>query len=1769
MDNGGPQDPADSPELAQEANGGLQKNSRGEEGEEEVEVEEGEFESSDSLEELDGFDFFRAQKEIHMNQSMLRSTWGHQVCEEMRLDDCGGGEGEGEDEEEHEENEYEEEEEEERDFERERSAERGTLSSSASIGRGVYREGDTEKGQENGSLGEGGWGEPVGLMRRRSSPQSNWHDGENESPQSELSSPARVFRGGDRERERERERERDRISARGSDHHHRINTVRIFRRRPTLMGGGHHAEGRGAGGRANSVAHHHHQHPQDYHEEDRQSDRDLDYLPRHGFCGDLVCHFKQRPRHVLVVKRLNSHGVTLKAVELANYFVRDLGITVIVEPNAADDFNANGAMSVKTWKAGMSPSDIVSVIDFVVCLGGDGTLLWVSGLFPMQMPPVAGIGMGSLGYLTQFEVQESKDLVRRMTDGTFNVCLRSRLRVLVVDEYNKVIGDHSAMNECTVDRGPSSYLCSMDVYLNGEWFTNVAADGLIVATPTGSTAYSMSAGGSMVHPNVGCMLFTPICPHTLSFRPVVLPDSAVLRIQVPEDARGAAWASMDGRQRTEIKRGMAVIIRMSPYPFPLVLREPASKTDHWLKSLKKGLNWNSRIRQLAFDPNQQGEGGIGGGGGHAGTDNHTEADDKSPHAARKVSQGTAVTAGGGAPLSTSGWAGAGDSQVPPPHVEVGGGGGGSRRGTRDRGGNSRTSGASGTDRASFVLHASHHHPPRKRLSSQDLPKREERDRPGDGDDREREREPIRWEPASRSSIAQPPTTNFAMASDAGNLSRNAGDTRRSSAAPGEPPSASPRVPLPPNGGSAMRTAPSPAVVTAPADGTEPPRERDRDRERPQLRFSPVASPEPLNAEPSAAACNLSFSPSNSSTKSPLLPPARPRPSLSRHRSSSERGCLTASEKGHTDSPPSPYLQAHSSSSRLADPPNATTPSADGHSTLHSQAQKERKHMQKDRDSLTIRQAELARQCLVSAPPRVNSEEPPSTQGPPDADGRPPGDQKKGMLSRSRSYTECREPIAPPHPRLPRLMKSSHAHANCPDPDDCFVQCGDVPVPLSARSLHSQKVRQQAAHTGLRVDTQPHPSDTPASAPPLQASTLIRDGDRESPMPPNRRPSQQATAERERMEKEIEPDRQQSREKHAPPPIHTSPVAAAAPPPVPPPLSHEQSPHMPTPPSINVNPGPQSAGNTQPDSPPGALRSHTQSPRACRRLVQHTAQGLLPGGMGGRGDGMVTAESSAPDGGLSGFVGGEPVSSSDMRTGVIGSSLEGDGGSPIVFPSDEAPPSSPEKPAPSSSSHSPAPERDPAPSEAPMQSAGAPLDSDKRPRHAPSSSSIPSDSPPRGGRRPPRPDRDKDRLERDSREMAEDHPGTSSSLQRIQSPSPQSGKNSQRSSGNKQRENLPLDLQFSLEDSSQNQPLPVPFSARTPPSTRGGPSAPSTGAAAAENENAAPTPPQESLYRDGHRMRGVSASDAPATPPGGEGGPVHRGVSHHPHPQAHSLSLQFQDRDRENGGTEFEVARAHSAHPGTVAWGEGQRKSASQGQRLRGGDRERDGTERAGRVPPPSRDPVSVQQEHLRGTSEGLLSSLEVPLHPSSSSSSSSRNPLHGTFHSESDLRLFSGERERSDRLRLSLPSEAAERNLQPHPGLLAQPGEDGTGTGGGREGGGAVQGGGERRRIVRGSSGIGGGSPFVIPSGTFDTKVSLAPSRMRDSASFLEEVSYCLLPADRKKEREKERERQKQSSSSRAESENEKGGEKTGETRGQREKETCQKKGPTERGETE
>ncbi|KAI0194543.1 ATP-NAD kinase-like domain-containing protein [Astrocystis sublimbata] len=329
-------------------------------------------------------------------------------------------------------------------------------------------------------------------------------------------------------------------------------------------------------------------------------------------------------KNVMIVTKARDNELVYLTRELAMWLLRtprygsDVGVNVYVDAKlrhskrfGADsiiDENPRFPSMLKYWSPDLCWSQ-PEKFDLVCTLGGDGTVLFTSWLFQRVVPPVISFSLGSLGFLTTFEFEKYKaHLNRIMGDEGMRVNLRMRFTCTVY--RNGASGEaveegeqFEVLNELLIDRGPSPYVSNLELYGDNELLTVVQADGCIFSTPTGSTAYSLSAGGSLVHPDIPAILLTPICPHTLSFRPMVLSDTMLLRVSVPRNSRATAYCAFDGKGRVELKYGDYVTITASQYPFPTVMR-----TDtEWFDSVSRTLQWNTRAAtQKGFDASATG-----------------------------------------------------------------------------------------------------------------------------------------------------------------------------------------------------------------------------------------------------------------------------------------------------------------------------------------------------------------------------------------------------------------------------------------------------------------------------------------------------------------------------------------------------------------------------------------------------------------------------------------------------------------------------------------------------------------------------------------------------------------------------------------------------------------------------------------------------------------------------------------------------------------------------------------------------------------------------------------------------------------------------------------------------------------------------------------------------------------------------------------------------------------------------------------------------------
>lgn len=224
--------------------------------------------------------------------------------------------------------------------------------------------------------------------------------------------------------------------------------------------------------------------------------------------------------------------------------------------------------------------------DLLVVLGGDGTILNVAGQLGEGIKPIFGINVGSLGFLTCSNSAGYREDVEAIAKGQITFSNRTLLDVKVNDQ-NKEVAAITGLNDAVLSRGEVSRLIRLRTRVNGESLTEFNADGIIIATPTGSTAYSLSAGGPIMAPESGVFVITPICPHVLTNRSIIVSDDSVIEVEVTEPDY-PVHLTVDGRDPLRLDVGSVVAIRKAANTLPLAVMPNAS----FFSVVRQKLKWS-------------------------------------------------------------------------------------------------------------------------------------------------------------------------------------------------------------------------------------------------------------------------------------------------------------------------------------------------------------------------------------------------------------------------------------------------------------------------------------------------------------------------------------------------------------------------------------------------------------------------------------------------------------------------------------------------------------------------------------------------------------------------------------------------------------------------------------------------------------------------------------------------------------------------------------------------------------------------------------------------------------------------------------------------------------------------------------------------------------------------------------------------------------------------------------------------------------------------
>ncbi|KAJ6558422.1 ATP-NAD kinase-like domain-containing protein [Mycena vulgaris] len=333
---------------------------------------------------------------------------------------------------------------------------------------------------------------------------------------------------------------------------------------------------------------------------------------KHPLALLLALHFLKATASassILIVNKLRTQPVILAIDAFLEYVHATYpGVRVFHEDRPDIPHGA------EVWQ----PGDRAQKIDLVVTLGGDGTILHASSLFSVgAVPPVLSFSMGTLGFLLPFHIDDFAKALESVYTGKATILDRMRLACTFYNEDLTKKGDDGdawqVMNEIALHRGSSPHLNTIDIYVDGQHLTEAVSDGLIVSTPTGSTAYSLSAGGPIVHPSLSALVLTPICPRSLSFRPLVFPSSSIITLRIGDRSRAPAGVSMDGRASRILNPGESVTVQASPYPVPCINRSSIAeedpevhegagpgKEDDWVRDINNLLQYNATFRSKAL-----------------------------------------------------------------------------------------------------------------------------------------------------------------------------------------------------------------------------------------------------------------------------------------------------------------------------------------------------------------------------------------------------------------------------------------------------------------------------------------------------------------------------------------------------------------------------------------------------------------------------------------------------------------------------------------------------------------------------------------------------------------------------------------------------------------------------------------------------------------------------------------------------------------------------------------------------------------------------------------------------------------------------------------------------------------------------------------------------------------------------------------------------------------------------------------------------------------
>jgi NAD+ kinase len=264
-------------------------------------------------------------------------------------------------------------------------------------------------------------------------------------------------------------------------------------------------------------------------------------------------------KKVGIITNFNISEKASAAMAVADRFIK-FGCEVLIASSAREKLSR--ARRSRREFVYLPIDEVYARADILAVLGGDGTILEASRRAAINKTPILGINLGRLGYMTELEMDEIR-MLSKLFDGSYSIDERSMLAVTMLDANGQKKISSFALNDAVISNGSIARIVDLELAEGGAQVTTYRADGLIIATPTGSTAYSMAAGGPITDPRLKCFCVTPICPHSLTARPLIFPDSAVLDVKNICERERNLFLTIDGRINYELFRGEVVRITKS------------------------------------------------------------------------------------------------------------------------------------------------------------------------------------------------------------------------------------------------------------------------------------------------------------------------------------------------------------------------------------------------------------------------------------------------------------------------------------------------------------------------------------------------------------------------------------------------------------------------------------------------------------------------------------------------------------------------------------------------------------------------------------------------------------------------------------------------------------------------------------------------------------------------------------------------------------------------------------------------------------------------------------------------------------------------------------------------------------------------------------------------------------------------------------------------------------------------------------------------------